>query len=104
MYRLEVFINAYNKADILNYLQEIYEAIRYDNKIFIHYDDVLSNEYMSATLYKVDDEYDEDKYCEQMAMAQPVFNDLERDIEYYRLTHIMGFSDEEVRKEIEERF
>lgn len=104
MYRLEVFINAYDKADILNYLQEIYEAIRYDKKIFVHDADALSNQYMSATLYEIDDEYDEDKYCESLAMAKPVFNNLERDIEYYRLTHIMGLSDEEAKKEIEERF
>jgi len=104
MYRLELFINAYDKADLLNYLQDIYEAIRYDKKIFMHYADEFSNEYVNATIYNIKDEYDDQKYCEQLAMAQPVFDDLEKDIHYYFLTHIVGYSDEEAKKEIEEMF
>lgn len=104
MYRLELFINTYDKTAILNYLQEVYEAIRYDNKIFVHYADDFSNEYVNVTIYEVKDEYDDEKYCEQKAMAQPVFDDLEKDMHYYYLIEIVGLSDEEARKEIEEMF
>ncbi|MEZ0537399.1 hypothetical protein ACAG39_09145 [Caldicellulosiruptoraceae bacterium PP1] len=104
MYKLEINIAAYDKADILNYLQEIYEEIRYNNKIFINYTDDLSNEYVNATIYNIKDEYDDEKYCEQMAKAQPIFDDLEKDMHYYFLTKIAGFSEEEARKECDEIF
>jgi len=104
MYRLEIFINAYDKAELIEYLQYIYEALRYDKQNFVHYADSLSNEYFNAILYKTPDEYDDEKYCEQKAMAQPVFNDFEKDKEYYYYKDIVGLSDKEAKREVEEMF